>query len=155
MQVIKHGDRIKGRSKYYRLWCIWHDIKQRCLNSNNRDYKYYGGRGITIYEDWKEYAKFKNWALQSGYSDDLTIDRIDENGNYEPQNCRWATRTEQNRNKRSVAKLSYNGDVLTIAEWALKTGIPAKTIYHRIHKAGWNVEEALTTPIKKVRHDEH
>lgn len=130
-------------------------MRQRCNNPKNRDYKYYGGRGITICSDWDSYIDFKDWALSHGYSVKLTIDRIDENGNYNPDNCRWATREEQNRNKRSVVKLSYNGEILTIQEWALKTGIPAKTIYNRIHKANWSVEESLTTPVKKVTAYEH
>jgi len=103
---MKHGDR-NVNSEYYRLWCVWHDMRQRCNNPKNRDYKYYGGRGITICSDWDLYTNFKDWALGHGYNDKLTIDRVDENGNYTPNNCRWATREEQNRNKRTVPKIEY------------------------------------------------
>lgn len=95
---ITHGGTAGGRERLYRIWCC---MKQRCYYQNQKPYKNYGGRGIVVCGEWEhDYAAFKQWALCNGYSDDLTLDRINNDGNYEPSNCRWATYSQQARNKR-------------------------------------------------------
>lgn len=97
---IKHGDCLNN--KLSRLYSVWCNLKQRCYNKNNKDYKNYGDRSITIYEQWdKSYVVFKEWALNNGYKENLEIDRINNNGDYCPENCRWVTATKQNKNKRN------------------------------------------------------
>lgn len=84
-----------------RLYRIWKGVLSRCRNESSTDYKWYGAKGVTVCEEWNEYVNFRDWAISNGYKDDLTIDRIDPFGNYEPSNCRWATIKEQNFNKRN------------------------------------------------------
>lgn len=100
-QANKESKTTHGEKKT-RLYRIWNGMKQRCFNPNDKDYEKYGGRGITLCDEWKEdFCKFKSWAIANGYSQELSIDRIENNGNYEPSNCRWATQSQQNSNRRS------------------------------------------------------
>lgn len=122
----KHGD-SGGR-----LWNTWNHMKQRCSNPQNKAFSRYGGRGIKVCREWEEsFEAFKDWALSNGYSEELTIDRIDTNGNYEPSNCRWATAKEQNNNKRNNVLVSYNDQTHTLQEWSEITGIPHETLRRR------------------------
>lgn len=127
-----------------RLYSIWKRMKDRCNNPNHKYFSYYGGRGITVCDEWqKNFPAFYEWAIQNGYDDSLTIDRIDSNGNYDPCNCRWVTRHEQMLNTRRNHYLTYNGETLTVNEWAEKFGIKQNTLLYRIRR-GWSVERALT-----------
>jgi len=104
----------------------------------------YGGRGIKICDEWDSYEAFRDWSLANGYEEGLSIDRIDNDGNYEPSNCRWVDAKTQGNNRRSNNNLTYNGDTHTIKEWSEITGINWSTIKERL-KQGWTVERALST----------
>lgn len=110
-----------------RLYRIWQHMKNRCNTPGTELYKYYGGRGISVCPEWNDsFESFRNWALTHGYQDTLTIDRIDSNGNYDPANCRWATRKEQANNRRArraTKYYTYNGETLTAREWSNRLGI--------------------------------
>lgn len=102
-----------------RIHNIWTAMKQRCYYKKSKNFQNYGGRGITVCEEWKDdFIKFYNWAMTNGYNDKLSIDRIDVNGNYEPNNCRWATDIEQGRNKTINRYIEYNGEIKTLVEWS-------------------------------------
>ena len=127
-----------------RLYRIWNAMKERCQCTTNIQYKDYGGRGIAVCDEWKNsFESFSNWALSNGYADNLTIDRIDTNDNYCPENCKWSTEKEQNSNKRNNHILSYNGKSQTIQQWSEETGICFTTILYRVNH-GWPIERALT-----------
>lgn len=129
-----------------RLYNIWRNMKARCHNSKNKDFKHYGGRGVVVCNEWAhDFAAFYQWAHANGYSDDLTIDRIDGNGNYCPNNCRWITIQEQQKNKRGNRHITYKNKTRNISEWAEIIGIDRKTLEYRVEK--WGVEKAFCTPI--------
>lgn len=131
-----------------RLHGIWAKMKQRCLNPNDARYQDYGGRGIQICDEWvNNYDSFQNWAVASGYAPDLTLDRIDNDGNYQPSNCRWVTKREQSNNTRKNRHIEHDGESHTLAEWSRITGVNALTIAYRLN-VGWSVSDALFTPVR-------
>ena len=140
------GNRRRSRPRLYRIWA---NMRTRCNNRNFPKYADYGGRGISVCEAWKSFGPFKEWAMSSGYRDDLTLDRIDNDGNYCPENCRWTTQKKQCNNKRNNHTLSYNGETLTISEWAQRLNMNYFSLHDRITKLGWSAEKALTTPVKE------
>lgn len=128
-----------------RLYSIYTGMLKRCRQKTTNGYERYGGRGIMVCEEWKGkhgFEHFRDWALSNGYSDDLTLDRIDVNGNYEPSNCKWSTMREQCNNRRSNVFLEYNGERHTLAEWARIVGVNPTTIKDR-HSKGWSAEKIL------------
>lgn len=130
-----------------RLRGVWRNMIQRCHNPNHRQYCSYGGRGITVCDEWRnDYSCFREWALKNGYAQGLTIDRIDNNGGYSPQNCRWATYKEQNRNKRSNRNITLNGETKCLSEWAEFFGIGVPLATRRLND-GWAEEDAFTAPL--------
>ena len=132
------------------MYEIWRDMRLRCYDERNISYNRYGGRGITICDEWKEDVKaFYDWAMANGYNDSLTIERIDNDGNYFPENCRWATVKEQANNRRSNVLVTHKGKTQTMKEWANEVGIPYKVVWARMQKLGWSVERALTDPVRK------
>ena len=132
-----------------RLYYIWLTMKQRCNNPNNHKARDYRNRGITICSEWNEFEEFQKWALANGYADNLTIDRIDNDGNYEPKNCRWATAIEQGSNKRNNVNITFDGKIKNIAQWAREYGLKHGVVQKRIKYLGWSIEKALTTPARK------
>lgn len=140
-KTTKHG---LHKSKLYH---IWRGMKNRCYNPKHEHYYLYGERGITICEEWdKDFMQFYEWATTHGFREDLTIDRIDNNKGYSPENCRWATPKEQQRNRRVTVFLNYKGERKPLAEWAEIKGINRKALEHRI-RVGWPTEKALETPV--------
>lgn len=142
---FKHGIQNK------RLLGLWNAMKQRCNNPKNHAYKYYGGRGIKICDEWLEFKTFYEWAMKNGYEENLTIDRIDNDGDYCPKNCRWSNRFVQANNKRNNVFVEFNGDRKTISEWARIIGIKQPTLSNRINNLGWSIDKAFTTPVRGDR----
>ena len=122
---LKHG-----MSKT-RLWNIWINMRGRCERKSDASYPYYGGRGISICDEWHDFEAFKNWAISHGYTDELTIDRKNPNGDYCPENCCWASRKEQSRNRRTTKKVVHSGEERTIGEIAEIEGITYQRSYDK------------------------
>lgn len=126
-----------------RLYNTWSHMKQRCYNEKDPHYPDYGARGIVVCDEWKDdFTNFYSWAMDNNYQENLTIDRIDVNGNYEPDNCRWATKKQQNENKRNSIHLTYNGKTKTISQWCKELGLKHSIIYVRYH-LGYTDKECL------------
>lgn len=127
-----------------RLYTIYRSMVSRCTYIKNQHYDRYGGRGIKVCDEWRNNpSAFFQWAVANGYSDELSIDRIDNDGDYAPDNCRWITQKEQVNNKSSNLYLEYNGKTKTLSQWAEFTGLRSSTIRQRLIR-GWSVERALT-----------
>lgn len=142
---MQNGLKKKHGLKNTRLYRIWQQMKTRCCNPKYEYFSSYGGRGIKVCDEWLDkdgFVRFYEWSMSHGYADDLTIDRIDVNGNYCPENCRWATMKEQSKNKRNTPFVTYKGTVKTLAEWAEVTGIKYQTLFCR-YKSGKTPEEIL------------
>jgi len=138
-KALRHG------SSYDRLYTIWIGMKQRCYYAKHKQFKHYGGRGITVCDEWKDdFQAFHDWSTSHGYSNNLTIDRIDNDKGYSPDNCRWVSMKEQNNNRRNNRNIEFNGEIHSISEWSVITGIPRTTIRNRINR-GWTIEKTLTT----------
>jgi hypothetical protein len=151
---IEEANKTHG-NRYTRLYNTWTQIKQRCTNKNNDRYEEYGGRGIKVCEEWMEtFDVFREWSLKNGYRDDLSIDRIDVNGNYEPSNCKWSTGLEQARNKRTSRYITIDRETKTVAEWAEISGVPYKTLQRRIY-TGCKEENLLAPKGYQYKNHKH
>lgn len=134
------------------LWSKWQCMKQRCSNPNDISYKYYGGRGISVCEEWKNsYQAFCEWAMNNGYNTGLSLDRIDNDKNYCPENCRWVPLVEQKRNKRSAHYITINGETKFLAEWARVAGINPRTIYRRLDRGLSGEDLICKGPVTVIR----
>ena len=140
---LKHGQR------HTKLYEVWLTMKQRCSNPKTESYRLYGGEGKSVCDEWlNDFQAFYTWSMAHGYSEGLSIERIDGNKGYSPDNCRWATQIEQANNTRRNHFITYADETHTIAEWARIRNLTYPALMHRI-KRGWNVEKALCTPLKK------
>jgi hypothetical protein len=141
---IKHGFALKIPE-----YSVWMGIRARCKNVRGIGYRNYGGRGITICSEWDDFARFYA-DMGARPSPEHSIDRIDNDGPYAPWNCQWATRSEQNSNRRVNHFMTHDGDTLTLKEWSSRTGIHAPTLIQRL-KRGWTVAKTLSAPVQKRR----
>ena len=131
---------------------IWNGMKGRCYTTSNLSYPRYGGKGITICDEWRNsFETFERWALANGYTNELTLDRINNDGNYEPSNCRWVNAKVQNNNRTNNINITINNETKTLAQWCEVYQINYKIVHLRITRLKWNPERALTTPIKKLK----
>lgn len=153
----KHAKHNKTKTRIYR---IWSSMKQRCYYKSLKQYKNYGGRGIEVCEEWKkDFMNFYNWAMNNGYEEHLTLDRIDSNKNYCPENCRWATYKEQENNRRNNRKIFYKNDIYTISELSNLLNIPYATLLWRINNYWTDEELSLNVNLnnrnirRKIKHE--
>lgn len=131
-----------------RIYMTWSQMLYRCNNENSTSYRHYGGRGIKVCEAWHKFENFYAWATKNGYSENLEIERKNNNKGYSPNNCKWATRKEQMNNTRSNRMLEFQGKCHNIKQWGSITGISPNTIWYRLD-FGWSIEDTLTTPTQK------
>lgn len=130
-----------------RIYNIWGRMIQRCSNPNSKSYKNYGDKGIVVCNEWKNsFEKFRDWAFQNGYSENLTLERKDNNLGYCPENCCWISKSEQAKNRNSNLKIEYESKTKTLAEWCRELNLNYKTTYMRIWGYGWSVKEAFEIP---------
>ena len=130
----------KGNTKLYN---VYYGIKRRCLDKKWNLYKDYGGRGIEICDEWKNsYQCFKTWAIENGYKEGLSIERINNNGNYEPSNCKWATPKEQANNRRSNRKIYYEGKLYNVTSLAETLHINSNTLFTQLNR-GWTIQRII------------
>lgn len=144
--ATKHGQRNT------RLYQIWVGMRRRCRDINHANYPNYGGRGIRVCDEWQDFEEFYRWALANGYNNDLSIDRIDVNGDYTPLNCRWASAKVQSNNRRSTRYVTVYGEKLSVMDAIAKygNGIRRDTFLKRIDKYMFSAEDALTRTVKRA-----
>ena len=134
-----------------RLYGIWIDMRARCNVEKSINWHLYGGRGIKVCEEWqKDFSLFRDWALANGYEEGLQLDRVNNDGNYEPENCKWSTRSEQGNNRRTCKYITIGGITKTVSEWCEETGVNRCTAYNRINR-GWLPEKAVTEKAGKIK----
>lgn len=141
-------DGLCGLNK--KIYKVWHGMLTRCNDHSHSGFHRYGGRGIEVCSEWVSFKSFVNWAILSGYDQSYSLDRIDNNGNYEPSNCRWADRKTQSRNRENNVFYEYGGERKTIPEWAEIYDLKVITLACRLNRMGWSIERALLErPSKK------
>lgn len=132
-----------------KIYSVWRGMKQRCYLKSNPSYKDYGGRGIRVCDLWlDDFQAFYDWAMENGYKEGLSIERINVNGDYEPDNCEWIPFSEQSLNKRNTRLITFNNKTLTLREWSEELNLSYGALERRL-QVGWSVEKTLTTPLAK------
>lgn len=149
-EAYKSIDNTTHGESHTKLYNAWAAMKQRCNNPSSQCWENYGGRGITYCSEWENYNVFREWAINNGYNDELTLDREDVNGNYDPNNCRWVPVSIQNNNKRTNRILEIDGVSHTVGEWAKISGINYETLLYRLSR-GVHPKEAVFSPLKRKR----
>lgn len=149
-EMLIKRNTIHGESCSH-IYYIWNSMIKRCTKSDSKVYHLYGARGISVCDEWLDFQTFLKWAKENGYRDGLSLDRINNNGNYEPNNCRWATNEQQANNKRNNIRIQYNGETHTAAEWSKILGINYHTIMSRINLLGWSYQDALKPVNRRVK----
>lgn len=129
-----------------RLYFIWVDMKRRCYDQKNKRYKDYGGKGVKVCNEWQFFQPFFYWSMANGYTDKLSIDRIDVSGDYCPENCRWADIYTQANNRTNNHYITYNGETMTMMQWSKRLNIGYSTLRARL-RYGMDIETAFTRPI--------
>ncbi|MDD3890525.1 MAG: hypothetical protein PHR65_11500 [Syntrophomonadaceae bacterium] len=141
--------RKHGYSHKERLYETWKNMRRRCFDPKNKRWAHYGGRGITICSEWNDYLPFRGWAMANGYADNLTIDRIDVDGNYCPENCRWVDAKTQANNVSRNRIVDVKGQKMTMAELADSLGMSYSAVQHRIER-GWDINKIISTPQRRA-----
>lgn len=153
IEKVIEANTTHGLSKE-RIYKIHSKMKKRCFNPNDKNFKDYGGRGITVCEEWAKedgFLNFYKWSMQNNYQDILSIDRIDVNGNYEPSNCRWATDKMQQLNKRNTVTHTYNGVSKPLVTWCEELGLNYDSVWKRLYKYDYDFEKAITYKTERVK----
>jgi hypothetical protein len=146
----RHYNRTHGMSKT-RIYHEWLSMRKRCNNENDKDYYRYGGRGIKVCDDWNEsFERFYEWAMNNGYQDNLTIERLDNDKGYNSENCKWIPMSEQSNNREFCRLFTYNGKTQNLHRWCLEMNVDYKLVNNRINALGWDFEKAILTPKRKV-----
>lgn len=148
--VINGHKSLKHGHVGSKLYSVHSDMIARCERLTHHAYDNYGGRGIKVCTEWHDVSLFVGWANKNGYSDSLTLDRVDVNGNYEPSNCRWVTMKIQQNNRRNNHLVTYNNETHNVTEWSSILGIPRYIIQNRLNSK-WSAERAFTTPHKSYK----
>lgn len=143
------GKRVHGKANKERLYQTWKNMRRRCRDPKNTRWARYGGRGIAICPEWDDYAVFRMWALSAGYTDELTIDRINVDGNYCPENCRWETPKTQANNVSRNHLIEFEGREITMSQLADELGLSYSALQHRVDR-GWSIERIATQPQRVV-----
>ena len=148
-ELSKKRKTIHGLS-YTKVYRVHTNMMSRCFNPKDKRYLFYGKRGILVCDEWKNVTTFYNWAINNGFKEGLTIERINVNGNYKPGNCKWIPGAEQGRNRRQNHRICFRGETNILSHWAKKLGVDKTTIAWRLSH-NWTEEEALTIPIRGKR----
>ena len=132
-------------ARYKEFWYnSWRSMMSRCYNENTANYKYYGAKGITVCDEWKNADCFGEWAKNSGWFPGATLDRIDNRNGYSPKNCKWSTKKEQARNRKTTRHITHNGETHIVTEWAEILGVDRKLLLDRLFR-GWSEDEIFDT----------